>query len=536
MNQHTILLLAANPEAMPRLNVDDEARDIRIALRQQGYSDAFKLEVWPAARPLDLLDGLGTLAPTVVHFSGHGGRGEGRRPADARRDVGEPASGDHGATESRDADRHGLFFQGPNGQPQFVSAAAIKEAFAAAGSSVKLVVLNACYSELLADVLLPHVGCVVGVAGAIGDASARQFSVGFYGGLGQRRSVEQAFAQGRAAVRLDDLPDHDRPQLRVRADVDTKQLVVAAMPSATVSRHASCWGPFAPPGPPPLSPEVISFALERQRHAGFVGRDRLLALLDQLMIADRVGSSVTPSTTPQRVGIDFTAERARHARFVGRTAPLAELDRRLIEESADCWVLVTGGPGMGKRALLAAWLARREAAGDRVPHHFIRRGEYDWDDPAKLVDSLVAQIVARFPDQPEPEADARMHPAARLHAALQRVSQHQLVPHARRLVVLIDGLDEYDPPAGSVAADSPGRDPLAEFLPHSLPPGVSVLCASRPRHPYVDLLMARGAWQLDLDGVDLATDNTATVRAFWEQVAPEPPPFPWTPRIPPTPS
>ena len=176
---------------------------------------------------------------------------------------------------------------------------------------------------------------------------------------------------------------------------------------------------------------------------------------------------------------------------------------------------------MGKSALLAAWLTGREAAGDRVPHHFIRRGEYDWDDPAKLVGSLVAQIAARFPDQLEPEADAHMHPAARLHAALQRVSQHPLVPHGRRLVVLIDGLDEYDPPAGSAASGSPGRDPLAEFLPHNLPRGVSVLCASRPRHPYIDLLMARGAQQLDLDGVDLAADNTATVRAFWEQVAPE---------------
>ena len=40
---------------------------------------------------------------------------------------------------------------------------------------------------------------------------------------------------------------------------------------------------------------------------------------------------------------------------------------------------------MGKSALLAAWLARCEAAGTGVPHHFIRRGTYDWDDPAKLV-------------------------------------------------------------------------------------------------------------------------------------------------------
>lgn len=107
-------------------------------------------------------------------------------------------------------------------------------------------------------------------------------------------------------------------------------------------------------------------------------------------------------------------------RFVGRAALLAQLDQRLIEDSTDRWAVVTGGPGMGKSALLAAWLARREATGDTVPHHFIRRGEYDWDDPAKLVTSLVAQIAARFPDPPAPEADARMHPAAWLHATRWR--------------------------------------------------------------------------------------------------------------------
>ncbi|TMQ04047.1 MAG: NACHT domain-containing protein, partial [Deltaproteobacteria bacterium] len=468
--------VTANPAEMPRLNVDDEARDIRIAL-QRSHGDAFKLEVWPAARPLDLLDGLGTLTPTVVHFSGHGGRGEDRRPVGARRDVSEPTSGDHGAMEAHDAERHGLFFQGPDGQPQFVSAAALKAAFAAAGSSVKLVVLNACYSEALAGALLPHVGCVVGVAGAIGDASARQFSVGFYGGLGQRRSVEEAFAQGRAAVRLDDLPDHDRPQLRVRADVDARELVVAAMPSATPSRHAfertspSTIPGETAPGASPLPSDAISFALERQRHAGFVGRDRLLARLDQLLVAD----------------------------------------------SVDRWVVVTGGPGMGKSAVLAAWLARREAAGGAVPHHFIRRGFANWDDPEALVDSLVAQIEARCPGARELEADARLAPVARLAAALLRVSERAPVPRGERLVLLIDGLDEYDPPPGALPAD-----PLVAFLPYALPPGVSVLCASRPRHPYIDALATRGVLeQIDLDDApSFADDNAATVRAFWEQVAP----------------
>src|SRR6185436_785753 len=175
---------------------------------------------------------------------------------------------------------------------------------------------------------------------------------------------------------------------------------------------------------------------------------------------------------------------------------LARLDQLLVGGAADLWVVVTGGPGMGKSALLAAWLRHREAAGAIVPHHFIRRGEYDWDVPAKLVGSLVAQLEERFPELREPDADARKHPAARLAAVLARVSANELVPRGERLVVLIDGLDEYDPPAGT-----PASDPLAAFLPHALPRGVSLLCASRPRHPYVSSLEARDGElvQIDLD-------------------------------------
>jgi hypothetical protein len=215
--------------------------------------------------------------------------------------------------------------------------------------------------------------------------------------------------------------------------------------------------------------------------------------------------------------INFAIERQRHAGFVGRAKLLAQLDQLLIEERVDRWVVVTGGPGMGKSALLAAWLARRELAGEVVPHHFIRRGWDDWDDPATLVNSLVAQIEARFPEQRDLQADSGMLPGARLATTLERVSERELVPRGERLVVLIDGLDEYDPPPGP-----PPPDPLAVFLPYALPRGVVFVCASRPRHPYVDMLATRGVLvQLDLDEQSFAADNAATVRAFWERAAPE---------------
>jgi hypothetical protein len=169
---------------------------------------------------------------------------------------------------------------------------------------------------------------------------------------------------------------------------------------------------------------------------------------------------------------------------------------------------------MGKSAILTRWLARREAAGAGVPHHFVRRGQYNWDNPSQLVSSLVAQLEKRF-ELGEPESDERLHPAARLRRMLSRVSSHQLVPRGERLVVLIDGLDEYD------LCTTGAGDPLAEFLPHSLPAGVSVLCASRPRHPYVESLATRDGEfvQIDLDDPLSAADNEATVRAFWDREA-----------------
>jgi hypothetical protein len=51
--------------------------------------------------------------------------------------------------------------------------------------------------------------------------------------------------------------------------------------------------------------------------------------------------------------IHFEIERQRHAGFVGRAALLARLHQLLIEERVDRWVVVAGGPGMGKRALAA---------------------------------------------------------------------------------------------------------------------------------------------------------------------------------------
>jgi hypothetical protein len=209
MQQQTILFLAANPLGTDQRALDREAHAVQVELERSGFRDRFAFVTRWATEPLDLLRALRKLKPTVVHFSGHiGGAG------------GAAALAEH----------RGLLFQGADGRPQLVSTVALQEAFGAAGASVKLVVLNACYSETQAAALLAHVACVVGMRGSVASDSARSFAIGFYGGLGDGESVAAAYKQGCAAISLEGRADGDRPQLQVRSGVDASRLILAAAP------------------------------------------------------------------------------------------------------------------------------------------------------------------------------------------------------------------------------------------------------------------------------------------------------------------
>jgi len=70
---------------------------------------------------------------------------------------------------------------------------------------------------------------VVGMSKAIHDHAARSFAIGFYGGLGEHESIAVAFRPGKAAINLDGLRDADRPQVKVGAGMDARQLVLAAV-------------------------------------------------------------------------------------------------------------------------------------------------------------------------------------------------------------------------------------------------------------------------------------------------------------------
>ncbi|HWO17196.1 MAG TPA: CHAT domain-containing protein [Kofleriaceae bacterium] len=232
MRKHIILFLAANPSGTDPRALDREARSIQVELERSGFRECFELVTRWAVEPLDLIRELRELQPTVVHFSGHGGE-------------------------------NGLFFQTEEGRAQLVAPAALAEAFGAAGASVKLVVLNACYSEVQANALLAHVDHVVGIGGSLHEDAARIFAIGFYGGLVGRESIADAFRQGRAAIDLQGLSDGDRPQLRGRAGVDADGLILAAT-TAPDAVDAITRGSGSAPG---AEPTMQSFSAEELARA-----------------------------------------------------------------------------------------------------------------------------------------------------------------------------------------------------------------------------------------------------------------------------
>lgn len=189
-----ILFIASNPDTS--LMLDQEFHDITAKILAAAGPHAVEIDSIWAARPDDLLQGLNQYRPDVVHFSGHGS------------DTGE------------------LILMDRNGRAKPVSAAAIGKLFAAVKDQIRLVVFNACFSEITAAAVAGTIDCTVGMDAAIGDDAAIVFASAFYSAIAFKRSVADAFEQAKAALLLEGLPEDDLPRLFHRQGVDAAKVFV----------------------------------------------------------------------------------------------------------------------------------------------------------------------------------------------------------------------------------------------------------------------------------------------------------------------
>jgi len=192
----TVLFLAANPVDTPALRLDEEARSIQEKIRLSEYRDCIRFESRWATRALDILQAINETKPTIVHFSGHGA------------DTGE------------------LALLNQDGSTKLVTKEAISMAMSTAADTIRLVVFNACFSEIQAEAVVDHIESAIGMSTSIGDDAACVFAAQLYSSIGFGRSLQTSFKQAVAALMLEGIPEDDTPRLYVKDSIDPNDIIL----------------------------------------------------------------------------------------------------------------------------------------------------------------------------------------------------------------------------------------------------------------------------------------------------------------------
>lgn len=158
-----VLLVSASPESDVRLRVDIEFRNIIAKMRSTELRDRFNFIQLQAARFDDLRTALLLHKPHVLHISSHG-LPDGTLKFEASDDG-----------------------TGHLAKPKFI------KLLKALRDNLRLVVVNACYSDEIVQDIPPTIDLAIGMSHRIKDADAMKFAVAFYESLGFGRHVENAF-------------------------------------------------------------------------------------------------------------------------------------------------------------------------------------------------------------------------------------------------------------------------------------------------------------------------------------------------------
>lgn len=189
-----VLFLSANPNPGNPLDVEKEQSRIVKVRNGAKYQTKIRIEGLPDLDFPEFAKSLRLHAPVVVHFSGHGGV--------------------DGSLVMRDENSK-AFMMRPQGLAQLL---------ALQKSSIRIVVLNACYSSVLAELLVADIDCVIGMTDTVSDEAAILFAQTFYGALFDGATVAESFATSSAAVAARYQGEAYIPNLKMKVGVDPSKL------------------------------------------------------------------------------------------------------------------------------------------------------------------------------------------------------------------------------------------------------------------------------------------------------------------------
>lgn len=336
-----ILLLSANPPDTGIIRVDEEAREISDKLDEGSYRDRFELITHQAVRPSDLQRYLLKYRPHIVHFSGHGSA----------------------------TDEATIILEGTSRESTKIEPQQIVNLFRVFTDSVRVVVLNACWTEPHARAIAQVIDYAIGTNGQIGDRASVTFAGAFYRALAFGRSVQEAFNLATIEVELNRLQNSVTHELFVREGTDLNEAFL--LPIKAISRRVSKRLPRIAQGhavtyaPSDVGGSVIQAAT---RMGGDADRRLEEAIVEKhtgnVEVVGGIGMSLpyTMTTVPsRRVQNHRLSSTPRigptlfEQSVVGREDALAEVKRRVqvtaaLEANVNLTV-VRGWPGVGKTAL-----------------------------------------------------------------------------------------------------------------------------------------------------------------------------------------
>ncbi|TAE14356.1 MAG: CHAT domain-containing protein [Bacteroidetes bacterium] len=160
--KHKILFLASSPDGMTQVSTDKEYRIIKTEMSQGSHRDFYEfLQPQFSVTISDLLRAMND-EPAYVHFSGHGAN-------------------------------QGIYISKEDGSKQLMPNVALERMFKKMQGITKTVLLNSCYSAEQAKIISAFGIYVIGNNIAVNDTAAISFAKGFYNGLGEDKSVEDAY-------------------------------------------------------------------------------------------------------------------------------------------------------------------------------------------------------------------------------------------------------------------------------------------------------------------------------------------------------
>jgi hypothetical protein len=282
MNTVRILLFAANP--LGDLQLDEEVRSIEDGIQDSRYRESVTVIPALAARSADLINRISRQQPHVVHFSGHGlGKGTGSSSESSVENSGHTrdlkATGDEPEAQI-------MLVDSTTGAAKPVGQKALTNLFRIRRGGIRLVFLNACFTQSLAEAISEVVDCVIGTNRAIGDEAARVFSTRFYRTVADGGSIRQAFDDATVELELQGIPDSATPVLLFRQGVDPAKVVL-------LDPNAAPEPPLRPQGVLAGSPVGLAWAQSSPRHRVLMLSAAASALL--LLLAAAIWMRMRPA-------------------------------------------------------------------------------------------------------------------------------------------------------------------------------------------------------------------------------------------------